>query len=291
METITMWKKILAGLLILAGAILIFSSQINEQYLNLQAKQTIKEAHSVTPEQIKENTEKTLPGPQEEALYDFSQVEPVGLEESLDSFLIRLRQAEANMEEEPVLDEGSTTSGTTTAGDSTKATPKPQTSGTTQPQTAKPLSKYSKSYIIGILKIPTINLEMGVLKGVLNDNLYIGAGTMRKDQIMGQGNYPIAGHHMRMWEILFNRVPSLKNGDKMYITDKNNIYTYQVYANVKVDESETRVIYAQIAVQKGNPVLTLVTCFNRNEPDIRVIVHGELVNTQAYSEATFNGLK
>ena len=114
---------------------------------------------------------------------------------------------------------------------------------------------------------------------------------MRKDQIMGQGNYPIAGHHMRMWEILFNRVPSLKNGDKMYITDKNNIYTYQVYANVKVDESETRVIYDQIAVQKGNPVLTLVTCFNRNEPDIRVIVHGELVNTQAYSEATFNGLK
>ena len=77
----------------------------------------------------------------------------------------------------------------------------------------------------------------------------------------------------------------------MYITDKNNIYTYQVYANVKVDESETRVIYDQIAVQKGNPVLTLVTCFNRNEPDIRVIVHGELVNTQAYSEAMFNGLK
>ena len=301
-----MWKKILAALLILAGAILIFSNQINEQYINLQAKQTIKEAHEVTPEQIKANTEKTLPGPEEEALYDFSQVEPVSLEESIDSFLIRLRRAEARAEAETDLNQGGTTAGeipaettadtsgnstTTSTNTAAQGNPLTQANSATRPQSGTSLSKYSKSYIIGILKIPKINLEMGVLKGVLNDNLYIGAGTMRKDQVMGERNYPIAGHHMRMWQILFNRVPELKTGDKMYITDKQNIYTYRVYANVKVNESETRVIYDQISVSQGKPVLTLVTCYNRNEPDIRVIIHGELVDAQPFSEAAFKALK
>lgn len=297
-----MWKKILAALLILVGAIFIFSNQINEQYINLQAKQTIKEAHEVTPEQIKANTEKTLPGPEEEALYDFSQVQPVGLEESLDSYLTRLREAEARAgalnDENQGTNAGETIAGETISGEtspstntSTKTDPQTQATSTNRPQSGTSLSKYSKSYIIGILKIPKINLEMGVLKGVLNNNLYIGAGTMRKDQVMGEGNYPIAGHHMRMWQILFNRVPELKTGDTMYITDKQNIYTYRVFANLKVKETETRVIYDQVSVSQGKPVLTLVTCYNRNEPAIRVIIHGELVDVQPFSEAAFKALK
>lgn len=297
-----MWKKILAGVLILAGLILIFSNQINEQYVNLQAKQTIKEARAVTPEQIKENTERTLPGPQEDELYDFSQVEPASLEESLDGFLERMRQSQAEADETETTAAATTpgntkpsvttTPRTTTASTRTNAgTPNTQPPTTTRAPSGSSLSKYSKSYIIGILKIPKINLELGVLRGILNNNLYIGAGTMRKDQVMGERNYPIAGHHMRWWEVLFNRVPELSAGDIMYITDKQNIYTYRVYANLKVHESETRVIYDNVSVVQGKPVLTLVTCFNRNEPDTRVIIHGELVDVQPYSEAAFTALR
>lgn len=290
-----MWKKILAGLLIVVGLILIFSNEINEQVVNYQAKQTNQEALAATPEEIRENTERTLPGPAEEELYDFSKVEPASLEQSMEAYLARLRQTQTS-ETMPsnTAASGTAASGTAASGNTGNSTSSrtTSTSGQTSAQaTGSALSKYSKSYIIGILKIPKINLELGVLKGVLNDNLYIGAGTMRKDQVMGERNYPIAGHHMRWWEVLFNRVPELKAGDLMYITDKENIYTYRVFANTKVHKTETRVIYDSVASEHGTPVLTLVTCFNRDEPEVRVIIHGELIQVEPFTAAAFSALK
>lgn len=107
---------------------------------------------------------------------------------------------------------------------------------------------------------------------------------------MGERNYPIAGHHMRAWEVLFNRVPELQRGDLIYITDKEYIYTYRVYQNRKVHQSAIQVIYDQVAVEHGSPVLTLVTCFHRNEPEARVIIHGELIDTKPYTDSAFNSL-
>lgn len=268
-----MWKKILAGLLILAGLVLIFSNQINEQVMKYQSQRITKEVNEISPEEIKQNNEQVLSPELEEGIYDFSQVREAGLDETWVSLFERSK-GDALFQEYLA---GAVESGSIA-------------SPPTEEEAKEALKKFNRKFYIGVLKIPKINLELGILRGVRNNNLWTGAGTMRPDQVMGEGNYPLAGHHMRAWEVLFNRVPELRKGDLIYVTDKENIYTYRVYQNRKVHESEVSVIYEQVATQHGSPVLTLVTCFHRDEPEARVIIHGELIDVQPFSNAAFQGL-
>lgn len=296
-----MWKKIVAFLLLLIGGVLMFSNQITDQVISRQTQQTVKEALAVTPQQIRSNTEETLPGPLEEERFDFSQVEAINANDTWQTILDRLRQEEPATAGETTLpghtvtqgsDPGvpSTGSGTRPSGTHDGGSTRPA-STQTEEQAREEIKKFSQKYIIGIIKIPAIKLELGILKGVLNRNLYLGVGTMRKDQVMGSGNYPLAGHHTQSYGVMFNRVPELKAGQLMYVTDKETIYTYRVYERKKVHESDVYVIYDQIAQQRGKPVLTLATCFNLREPEARVIVHGELMDSQPYTEAAFAALK
>ncbi|NLB23435.1 MAG: class A sortase, partial [Clostridium sp.] len=163
--------------------------------------------------------------------------------------------------------------------------------GMTDEQAKKELKKYAEKQIIGIIKAPSVGLEVGVLKGVLNRTLMLGAGTMRPDQVMGQGNYSVITHRTRRPGLLFSGVPKMKSGQLVYITDKETIYTYKVYDRFNVHQSETDVIYDEVSDKRGKPVLTLVTCFSLNDPEARVIVHAELVNSQPYTAEVFADLK
>ena len=294
-----MWKKIIAFLLLLIGGVLMFSNQLTDQVISRQTQQIVKEALAVTPQEIRQNTEETLPGPLEEERFDFAQVEAINANDTWQTILDRLRREEPTPTSGttvpgPVVTQGSdpvtSGSGTRPSGTNSGSSTRPA-STMTEEQAREEIKKFSQKYIIGIIKIPAIKLELGILKGVLNRNLYLGVGTMRKDQVMGSGNYPLAGHHTQSYGVMFNRVPELKSGQLMYVTDKETIYTYRVYERKKVHESDVYVIYDQIAQQRGKPVLTLATCFNLREPEARVIVHGELVDTQPYTEATFAALK
>ena len=293
-----MWKKIIAFLLLLIGGLLMFSNQLTDQVISQQAQQTVKEALAVTPQEIRENTEETLPGPLEEERFDFSQVEAINANDTWQTILDRVRQEEPETAADstvPVFTQGggvtSTVSGTRPSGTRDGGSSTRPAATMTEEQAREEIKKFSQKYIIGIIKIPAIKLELGILKGILNRNLYLGVGTMRPDQVMGSGNYPLAGHHTQSYGVMFNRVPELKTGQLMYVTDKETIYTYRVYEKNKVHESAVYVIYDQIAEQRGKPVLTLATCFNLREPESRVIVHGELVDTQPYTEAAFAALK
>ncbi len=322
-----MWKKIAAGLLLVAGGILIFSNQINERYIDHQVQQTVEEALAVTPTQIRANTEMTLPGRLESDRFDFSQVESINVNESWQSLLEKIIQSESDLPD-PVTDaagsdtgqtdttiaesdtgqiDSSTGNGASSPGQTqTPSGPEdpPATQAGQQPSAAPTepaamtdeearteIKKYSEKYIIGIMKIPAIDLEIGILKGVLNRTLYLGAGTMRPDQIMGEGNYPLAGHRTTRPGLLFSGVPRLKSGQLIYITDKETIYTYRVYDKFNVHSSEAYVIYDQIAQERGRPVTTLVTCFSLKDPEIRVIVHGELIDSQPFTEEAFRAIR
>jgi sortase A len=49
---------------------------------------------------------------------------------------------------------------------------------------------------IGKLAIPHVKMALPILKGLANDNLSVGAGTMKSDQKMSSGNYALAGHYI-----------------------------------------------------------------------------------------------
>lgn len=63
---------------------------------------------------------------------------------------------------------------------------------------------------IGALSVPDVSLQLPILYGISNTNLAIGAGTLKKDMKMGQGNYALAGHNMNNDKTLFSPLTKAK---------------------------------------------------------------------------------
>ena len=81
--------------------------------------------------------------------------------------------------------------------------------------------------VIGGIAIPELEMNLPIFKGLNNVNLYYGAGTMKRDQVMGEGNYSLASHHIfgvdNANKMLFSPLDNAKNGMKIYLTDKNKL--------------------------------------------------------------------
>ena len=139
--------------------------------------------------------------------------------------------------------------------------------------------------VIGGIAIPEVEINLPIFKGLDNVNLFYGAGTMKPDQKMGEGNYSLASHHIFTAEnasqMLFSPLVNAKAGMKIYLTDKDKVYTYEI-TEVKhvtpdrVDEIEDR---------EGVKEITLVTCVDYNATE-RIIVKGDFKEVKAYSETS-----
>ena len=139
--------------------------------------------------------------------------------------------------------------------------------------------------VIGGIAIPEVEINLPIFKGLDNVNLFYGAGTMKPDQKMGEGNYSLASHHIFTAEnasqMLFSPLVNAKAGMKIYLTDKDKVYTYEI-TEVKhvtpdrVDEIEDR---------DGVKEITLVTCVDYNATE-RIIVKGDFKEVKAYSETS-----
>ena len=137
--------------------------------------------------------------------------------------------------------------------------------------------------VIGGIAIPEVEINLPIFKGLDNVNLFYGAGTMKPNQKMGEGNYSLASHHIFTAEnasqMLFSPLVNAKEGMKIYLTDKEKVYTY-VIREVKhvtpdrVDEIEDR---------EGIKEITLVTCVDYNATE-RIIVKGDFKEVKPYAE-------
>ncbi|MCY8105307.1 class A sortase [Bacillus mojavensis] len=126
--------------------------------------------------------------------------------------------------------------------------------------------------IIGRITIESVDLELPILKGTTNENLLIGAATMRPDQKMGEGNYPLAGHHLKRKSLLFGPLANIKTGAKIVITDFKNDYMYSVTSIKNISEIDAAVI--QDTKEKE---ITLITCDKAVETEGRLAVKGKLI--------------
>ena len=137
--------------------------------------------------------------------------------------------------------------------------------------------------VIGGIAIPEVEINLPIFKGLDNVNLFYGAGTMKPNQKMGEGNYSLASHHIFTAEnasqMLFSPLVNAKEGMKIYLTDKEKVYIY-VIREVKhvtpdrVDEIEDR---------EGIKEITLVTCVDYNATE-RIIVKGDFKEVKPYAE-------
>lgn len=227
-KTSGIWRKILAGLLLLIAIALIFNTSIRNMIIawNSNRYQVAK----VTEADIEKNR-------QAETTFDFEQVESISTEAVL--------KAQWNSQELPV---------------------------------------------IGGIAIPDLNVNLPIFKGLSNVALMYGAGTMKETQEMGQGNYALASHHIfgiaGASETLFSPIEKAKEGMKIYLTDKQNVYTYVVTSVQSVTPESVYVIDDV----EGQTEVTLVTCEDL-EATMRTIVKGTLESSIPYNEAPKDVLK
>lgn len=140
--------------------------------------------------------------------------------------------------------------------------------------------------VIGGIAIPEIKINLPIFKGLGNTELSYGAGTMKENQVMGgENNYALASHHVfgmtGSSSMLFSPLDNAKEGMKIYLTDKDKVYTY-VISEIDVVTPEHVEVIDDVP---GQSTLTLVTCTDAGATQ-RTIVHATLSDSINYSDAS-----
>ena len=131
----------------------------------------------------------------------------------------------------------------------------------------------SGRYSLGQIAIPELNMRIPIYKGVSNYVLATGAGTLKENQKMGEGNYALASHnYFGDKTILFSPLVDAKQGMKIYTTDLENIYEYEITSVDIIEPTKVSVIYDQ----KDKTEITLITCDDLNATN-RYCVKGKFV--------------
>lgn len=147
-------------------------------------------------------------------------------------------------------------------------------------------ARMQKHNYIGVVAMPSINMNVPIVQGVANNDLAVGAGTMRPDMKMGQSNYALAGHNMDTTApVLFSPiyqdyVKGSHNmmGKTVYISDLHNVYEYKVDNIQVVNPHDVGVV-----APTHKPIMTLLTCNYTGSQ--RIIVQGKLVKHYKYRHA------
>ena len=138
--------------------------------------------------------------------------------------------------------------------------------------------------VIGGIAIPDLGINLPIFRGIGNVELMYGAGTLKEDSVMGQGNYALASHHVTgvtgAPQLLFTPLERAKKDMTIYITDKEKIYQYKIHDVQVMTPDHVEVIDDH----PGKKELTLVTC-DDIEAVNRIIVFADYVKEFPFDTA------
>ena len=146
---------------------------------------------------------------------------------------------------------------------------------------------------IGKIIMPESGIELPILAGIENINLLTGGATYCINQRLGRGNYVLLAHSVYGNQtVLFQPLYFTRIGEYIFATDFENVYTYQVFLNRVVLDTEVHFIED---IEEGEtPIITLLRCEGGIGTRYRRVVQGELVNVEllnAETLADFNLVK
>jgi sortase A len=123
-----------------------------------------------------------------------------------------------------------------------------------------------------------------IIQGAALAQLNVSPGHVAGTQLPGQvGNFAVAGHRVTAGNPFWS-LPSLKNGDLVYIDTKLNTYTYQVTGQRTVLPTDVAVVDPVPGHPGQHPtqrLITLITCNPAWTGTHRVIVTGKLISAAA----------
>ena len=123
--------------------------------------------------------------------------------------------------------------------------------------------------IIGGIAIPSIELNLPIIKGVSDAGMFTGASTLSPTQELGVGNYALASHRSIYEGVLFGSLPKVAVGDMIYMSDLESVFAYEIIYNEVFEATAMHVLD-----ETDKPSVTLITC--TIDGTQRVIVRAEL---------------
>lgn len=138
--------------------------------------------------------------------------------------------------------------------------------------------------MIGVLYIPKIDLQLPTYRGISEEALSDGVGSMDQfgDVTGEESTHPVLTSHNGMATTqLFNNLPKLELGDEYYfLNNDKKILKYKVIDIKTVLPTDSSVL----GVEHGKSLLSLITCVPENINSHRLVVKSELVEIQPYQE-------
>ena len=197
----------------------------------------------------------------QEILLGTSEADDTTMKNDSDVWIVALDGNDDTVEENPQEETEST---------STPSTPKNTTfSSTKSTYTASNGKTYE---IVGKIKIPSINVDYSILSETSDALLKVSVCKFWGSNPNEIGNLCVAGHNYRN-KRFFSKVPTLKVGDIIEITDlNNNTLKYSVYDKYTVDPTDTS---CTSQITNGKKIVTLITCTVDSKQ--RVIVQAEAI--------------
>lgn len=117
-------------------------------------------------------------------------------------------------------------------------------------------------YTIGVINIPSINVNYPILSTYTDELLKIAPCKFHGPNPNEVGNLCIAGHNYKNSKF-FSKVPTLELGDKIEITDlSGRMLTYTIYDKFIVNPDE---LECTSQLTNGKKEITLITCTNDNK--------------------------
>ena len=114
--------------------------------------------------------------------------------------------------------------------------------------------------VIGLIKIPAINLEYPILEETTKETMKVSISRYWGGDINSYGNVSLAGHNNRVTLTMFGKNKNLKNGDKIFLTDLlGNTVEYQIYDTFITNPNDVTVLQTK---DKNIREVTLITCSN-----------------------------
>ena len=116
--------------------------------------------------------------------------------------------------------------------------------------------------IIGIIKIPKINLEYPILESTSKETLKLSITKFWGNRINEIGNVTLAGHN-NLNGTMFGKNKNLEIGDIIELTDLQNVtLKYKIFKTYVIDPNDISCILPE---QENTREVTLITCTNGNK--------------------------
>lgn len=116
--------------------------------------------------------------------------------------------------------------------------------------------------VVGIIKIPKIELEYPVLENTSKESLNLSITKFLGNEINEIGNVTLAGHN-NLNGTMFGKIRKLEVGDIIELTDIQNVtLKYEIFKTYVIDPNDISCILPE---QEGTREVTLITCTNGNK--------------------------